>query len=192
MAAWGRLRLAWAGRMSRQPAVLGESWIEVPEAIFVEYTGELPPGMSGKEVILKTLGTLGRNTVALERSVEYGGSAARLFDRYALYHRQHDRRVRRPKRHLRARWHRRRLAGGRSEQTAAELFRARYFRADEDAPFLARYRIDLSQLGAALGLPVSPPITSRRCVSTWACRCTASSSVPAPPPKKSWCWAACC
>ncbi|HSH00391.1 MAG TPA: aconitase family protein, partial [candidate division Zixibacteria bacterium] len=55
--------------------VLGESWIEVPEAIAVEYTGALPFGIGGKDVILKTLGTLGRNTVAMERSVEYIGSA---------------------------------------------------------------------------------------------------------------------
>src|SRR5689334_19005340 len=51
--------------------VLGESWVEVPEAIAVEYEGELGFGIGGKDVILKTLGELGRNTVAMERSVEY-------------------------------------------------------------------------------------------------------------------------
>ena len=59
--------------------VLGQSWIEVPEAIAVEYVGELPFGIGGKDVILKTLGSLGRNTVAMERSVEYVGEAARHF-----------------------------------------------------------------------------------------------------------------
>src|SRR3954469_10342517 len=57
--------------------VLGTSWIEVPEAIAVEYTGKLPFGFGGKEVILRTLGLLGRNTVAMERSVEYRGEGAR-------------------------------------------------------------------------------------------------------------------
>src|SRR5256886_12580990 len=57
--------------------VLGTSWIEVPEAIAVEYTGTLPFGFGGKEVILRTLGLLGRNTVAMERSVEYRGEGAR-------------------------------------------------------------------------------------------------------------------
>src|SRR5258705_13836437 len=53
--------------------VLGSSWIQVPEAIAVEYEGTLPFGIAGKDVILRTLGLLGRNTVAMERSVEYRG-----------------------------------------------------------------------------------------------------------------------
>src|SRR5262245_397206 len=59
--------------------VLGQSWIEVPDAICVEYAGELPFGFSGKEVILRTLAELGRNTVAMERTVEYRGEAVRRF-----------------------------------------------------------------------------------------------------------------
>src|SRR5438874_1194875 len=55
--------------------VLGQSWIEVPEAIAVDYQGELAFGIGGKDVILKTLGDLGRNTVAMERTVEYRGDA---------------------------------------------------------------------------------------------------------------------
>ena len=57
--------------------VLGTSWIEVPEAISVEYSGQLPFGFGGKEVILRTLALLGRNTVAMERSVEYRGDGVR-------------------------------------------------------------------------------------------------------------------
>src|SRR5256885_9717955 len=57
--------------------VLGTSWIEVPEAIAIEYSGKLPFGFGGKEVILRTLGLLGRNTVAMERSVEYRGEGVR-------------------------------------------------------------------------------------------------------------------
>lgn len=53
--------------------VLGRSWIQVPEAIRVHYTGRLPFGLTGKDVILKTLGQLGRNTVAMERTVEFTG-----------------------------------------------------------------------------------------------------------------------
>src|SRR4051812_22850074 len=59
--------------------VLGESWIEVPESISVEYSGKLPFGLGGKDVILKTLGDLGRNTVAMERAVEYRGDAVKDF-----------------------------------------------------------------------------------------------------------------
>src|SRR5262250_868196 len=53
--------------------VLGQSWIEVPEAIAVEYRGAPPFGIGGKDIILATLGQLGRNTVAMERTVEYRG-----------------------------------------------------------------------------------------------------------------------
>src|SRR5882724_11380800 len=53
--------------------VQGFSWIQVPEAIRVHYQGRLPFGITGKDAVLKTLGQLGRNTAALERSVEYTG-----------------------------------------------------------------------------------------------------------------------
>lgn len=53
--------------------VRGYSWIQVPEAIRVHYAGKLPFGITGKDVILKTLGQLGRNTVAMERTVEFTG-----------------------------------------------------------------------------------------------------------------------
>src|SRR5437773_8521327 len=59
--------------------VLGSSWIQVPEAIAIQYSGKLPFGLGGKDVILRTLGLLGRNTVAMERSVEYRGEAVRSF-----------------------------------------------------------------------------------------------------------------
>ncbi len=53
--------------------VRGYSWIQVPEAIRVHYAGKLPFGVTGKDVILRTLGQLGRNTVAMERTVEFTG-----------------------------------------------------------------------------------------------------------------------
>lgn len=53
--------------------ILGRSWIQVPEAIRVHYAGRLPFGLTGKDVILNTLGQLGRNTVAMERTVEFTG-----------------------------------------------------------------------------------------------------------------------
>lgn len=53
--------------------VRGYSWSQVPEAIRVHYAGKLPFGITGKDVILKTLGQLGRNTVAMERTVEFTG-----------------------------------------------------------------------------------------------------------------------
>src|SRR5882672_10958555 len=53
--------------------VLGQSWIEVPEAIAVDYEGTPAFGIGGKDIILETLRALGRNSVAMERTVEYRG-----------------------------------------------------------------------------------------------------------------------
>ena len=135
--------------------VLGQSWIEVPEAIAVEYAGELPFGIGGKDVILKTLGDLGRNTVAMERSVEYRGAAVRKFStdmRFTIANMtaefgglngifEADEEV--------AAW----MAG----RPDAEYRKGgHYFRADEDAPYVARYRIDLSKLAPLVAKPFSP------------------------------------
>ena len=133
--------------------VLGQSWIEVPEAIAVEFAGEIPFGMSGKEVILKTLGELGRNTVALGRTVEYVGDAVRKFTtdmRFTVANMtaefgglngifEADDCVRS--------W----LAGrdGYSDGT-------RYFRADSDAPYAERYVIRMNEVGPMLARPYSP------------------------------------
>ncbi len=133
--------------------VLGQSWIEVPEAISVEYQGEPQFGIGGKDVILRTLGELGRNTVALERSVEYRGEAVRHFStdmRFTIANMtaefgglngifEADQAV--------AAW----LAQRRDENHEAQ-----YFRADPNAPYVARYLIDLLRLGPQVAKPFSP------------------------------------
>ena len=133
--------------------VLGQSWIEVPEAISVEYRGTLQFGIGGKDVILKTLGELGRNTVALERSVEYRGDAVHAFStdtRFTIANMtaefgglngifEADEVV--------AAW----LAQRRDEHQDAQ-----YFRADAEAPYVASYPIDLFRLGPQIAKPFSP------------------------------------
>jgi len=133
--------------------VLGESWLEVPEAIAVEYEGRLPFGIGGKDVILRTLGQLRRNTVAMERSVEYRGSAARGFStdtRFTICNMtaefgglngifEADEVV--------ATW---------LSNRSSDNDQALYFRADEGAPYAARYPIDLSKLGPQLARPFAP------------------------------------
>ncbi len=71
----GAFAIGLGGADNTASMVLGSTWIEVPEAIEVNYSGELPFGLGGKDVILRTLGLLGRNTVAMERTVEYRGDA---------------------------------------------------------------------------------------------------------------------
>jgi len=133
---------------------LGETWLEVPEAIAVDYEGEVPFGITGKDVILRTLGALGRNTVAMERSVEFRGAAAHRFStdmRFTICNMTAE-------------------FGGLNgifeadEVVAAWLAQRRrgyndsalYFRADDDAPYLAHYPIDLSTLAPQVAKPFSP------------------------------------
>ena len=134
--------------------VLGETWIEAPEAIAVEYEGTPGFGIGGKDIILRTLGELGRNTVALERSVEFRGSAAHNFTtdmRFTICNMTAE-------------------FGGLNgifeadEIVAAWLAHRRrgynddalYFRADDDAPYVAHYPIQLDQLAPQVAKPFSP------------------------------------
>lgn len=137
--------------------VLGQSWIEVPEAIAVEYVGRPGFGIGGKDIILRTLGTLGRNTVAMERSVEYRGEATRHFStdvRFTIANMtaefgglngifEADGVV--------AAWLAQREGGPSNYRDGA-----RYFRADDDAPYLERHAIDLDRLGPLVAKPFSP------------------------------------
>lgn len=137
--------------------VLGSSWIEVPEAIAVEYSGKLPFGLGGKDVILRTLGLLGRNSVAMERSVEYRGDTAQLSTdaRFAIANMtaefgglngifEAD--------EVTAAW----LAGRSREDDPAGAQPLRTFRADEGAPYLARYPVPLADLEPQVAKPFAP------------------------------------
>src|SRR3989440_3919794 len=138
--------------------VLGSSWIQVPEAIAVEYSGTLPFGIAGKDVILRTLGLLGRNTVAMERSVEYRGEGVRQLStdsRFAIANMtaefgglngifEAD--------EVTAAW----LAGRSDEDDPAAMRPMRAFRADPDAPYLERHPIVLDKLEPQVAKPFSP------------------------------------
>jgi aconitate hydratase/homoaconitate hydratase len=134
--------------------VLGQSWIEVPEAILVEYAGQPPFGITGKDIVLHTIGELGRNTVAMEKTVEYRGDHVRTWStdmRFTIANMTAE-------------------FGGLNgifepDETVADWISRRskpgirggtFFRADPDARYAARYRIDLSKLGPQVALPFSP------------------------------------
>lgn len=133
--------------------VLGETWLEVPEAIAIEYEGSPAFGIGGKDIILRTLGLLGRNTVALERSVEFRGEAVRGFStdtRFTLANMtaefgglngifEADA--------VALAW----LATREGEKEGALCFRA-----DEGAPYLSRYQVSLERLGPLVARPSSP------------------------------------
>ena len=149
----GAVAIGLGGADVTAAMVLGQTWLEVPEAIAVEYEGDLGFGIGGKDVILRTLGVLGRNTVAMERSVEYRGAAAARFStdmRFTICNMTAE-------------------FGGlngifeANEPVAAWLARrrgyrdaARYFRADDEAPYVARYPIALGDLAPQVARPFSP------------------------------------
>jgi aconitate hydratase/homoaconitate hydratase len=150
----GAIAIGLGGADVTAAMVLGETWIEVPEAIAVEYQGAAPFGIGGKDIILRTLGLLGRNTVAMERTVEYRGEAAHTFStdmRFTICNMTAE-------------------FGGLNglfeadEVVAAWLKRRRrgyndaalYFRADPDAAYFAHYPIDLANLAPQVAKPFSP------------------------------------
>ncbi|MBI3184538.1 MAG: 3-isopropylmalate dehydratase [Myxococcales bacterium] len=133
--------------------VLGQSWLEVPQAISIEYEGVLPFGFGGKDVILRTLGELRRNTVAMERTVEYRGSAVRHFStdvRFTICNMTAElgglNGIFEPDEVI-ASWLGRR--GSENDQ-------ALYFRADPQAPYLETRRVELGSLSPLLAKPFSP------------------------------------
>src|ERR1700761_5205108 len=68
------------------PVVTGQTFIQVPETLHINFINNLPFGMMGKDVMLYILGKLKRNTVAFERVVEFSGSIKSLSvdSRFAL------------------------------------------------------------------------------------------------------------
>ena len=149
----GAVSIGLGGADITAAMVLGQSWIEVPEAIAVDYSGVLPFGIGGKDVILKTLGDLGRNTVAMERTVEYRGDVTHGWStdlRFTIANMtaefgglngifEADPTV--------AAW-----LADRKDENKGTL----YFRADDDAPYAHRYKIDLGRLGPLVAKPFSP------------------------------------
>ena len=154
MAAWARLPLAWAAPMSTAAMVLGETWIEVPEAISVEYEGEPPSasaartsfcGRSARWGVTPWPWSAASSTAARRRSnfttdmrfticnmtAEFGGLNG-IFEADELV----------------ADW----LAHRRRGYNDSAL----YFRADDDAPYVARYPIQLDQLAPQVAKPFSP------------------------------------
>lgn len=135
--------------------VLGESWIEVPDAIAVDYVGTPEFGLTGKDIILTTLGQLGRNTVAMERTVEYRGPAARQLStdmRFTIANMTAEfgglNGIFEPDA-VTAAW-----LNSRPEPPPHGA--AHFYKADEDAVYLSRYAIDLSKLVPLLAKPFSP------------------------------------
>ncbi len=64
----------------------GRAWFKVPSALFVRLSGDLPPHVSGKDVILHLIGRIGVDG-ARYRSLEFGGpgvAALTMDDRFTI------------------------------------------------------------------------------------------------------------
>jgi aconitate hydratase/homoaconitate hydratase len=135
--------------------VLGQSWIEVPEAIAIDYTGAPGFGIGGKDIILRTLAELKRNTVAMERTVEYRGEITRGWStdvRFTICNMTAEfgglNGIFEPDPVV-ADWIARRAPDGVKDG-------ARYHRADDLAPYVSRHEIKLGLLEPLIAVPFSP------------------------------------
>ncbi|KAH9091425.1 hypothetical protein Ae201684P_010972 [Aphanomyces euteiches] len=134
------------------PLVTGETWIQVPETVKIEFVNAPPFGLGGKDIMLYTLGQLKCNTVAIGRCVEWTGNIAPLScdARFAIANMTAE-------------------FGGiagifpADERTQAYIANrpshnqdALYFRADPDAKYAETFQIDLAELTPQVALFPSP------------------------------------
>lgn len=75
--ALGALAIGMGGTDTVVQIVTGETHLEVPEVVRINFINSPPVGLGGKDVILGVLGQLKRNTVAADRLVEYTGEGLR-------------------------------------------------------------------------------------------------------------------
>ena len=132
---------------------MGENWFRVPAAIKVTLTGQLPPHVSGKDVILHLIGQIGVDG-ALYKSLEFGGPGVAelsMDDRFTIANMAIE-------------------AGGKNgifpvDETTLDYVRDRVSRpfdiyeADEDAEYEQEIVIDLSALRPTVALPHLPSNT---------------------------------
>ena len=74
----GALAMGMGASDVAMPLITGKTWLQVPEVIQIKFIGELNFGMVGKDVILHVLKKFGRNTIGLQRVVEFTGNIKNL------------------------------------------------------------------------------------------------------------------
>ena len=130
--------------------VTGKAWFKVPSAIRFTLTGQLPPYVSGKDVILHIIGLIGVDG-ALYQSMEFTGDGVKslsMDDRFTIANMAIE-------------------AGGKNgifpvDEKTIEYEKAHgaepgtIFTADEDAEYAATYDIDLTEIKPTVSFPHLP------------------------------------
>ncbi len=70
----GTFSVGLGGADVMMAGILGRVLLRIPEMIRINIEGKLPLFLEGKDLVLALLKQFGRNTIAFERIVEYGGS----------------------------------------------------------------------------------------------------------------------
>lgn len=153
--ALGSLAIGVGGTDLILQLVTGETYLDVPEVVRINFTGRLPLGLSGKDIILGVMRKLKRNTVAAGRLVEYTGEGLQYLScdaRFAIANMTTE-------------------FGGIGacvvpDAVTLEYMERRrdprhksssvYFRPDENAPYAASFDIDLAELEHFVALYPSP------------------------------------
>lgn len=135
--------------------ITGETYLEVPEVVRINFINEPPLGIGGKDVILGVMRQLKRNTVAAGRLVEYTGQGLQYLSsdaRFAIANMTTE-------------------FGGigacvvpdgitldyvKSRRDPRHRSNSVYFRPDVDAPYVATYDVDLARLDHFVALYPSP------------------------------------
>lgn len=151
--ALGALALGLGGADVAVASLTGSTWLQMPEIIAIAFKGTPAFGVSGKDIILRTLNVLGSNTRALERVVEFStdnSSSISVDARFTICNMTAE-------------------LGGltgifEADASVAEFLSARgrsmneavFFKADAGAEYADRETIDLTRLGPQVAKPFSP------------------------------------
>lgn len=151
----GSLAIGFGAADVVMPMVTGETWFRVPEICRIDFVGQLPFGVGGKDVILHILGVFKRNTIAFQRAVEFGGpglAELSMDARFAIANMATE--FGGMGACFEADEHTATWIAGRSlpEHRDGGL----YFRADPDAQYAERRVVDLSQVKLTMALYPNP------------------------------------
>jgi 3-isopropylmalate dehydratase small subunit len=149
----GALAMGMGASDTCMPLICGKTWLQVPEVIQIKLIGEPNFAIVGKDIILHILKKFGRNTIALQRVVEFSGNIKCLSvdSRFAICNMVAE-------------------FGGIAgvfpgDEVTQEFIQKRknksdeiplYFRADEDAQYAGKYEVDLRKVEPLVAKYPSP------------------------------------